>query len=425
MLHSFFLLTCDGEILIEKHWRGRILRSVVEDFWTSYVTKVDSTADVPPVVCTSKYYFVHYQHNELTFLAVLVNETPALMVLELLQQMSAVFSSYFNDNLCVDAIKENFSVVFHLLDEMVDHGVPICTDASLLKERVPPSTMISRVRAAVGAEKKGENETFVMDGAATSWRKPGIRYSANEILFDIVEELDAIVDSDGSVVMADVRGRLEAVSRLSGMPDVALVWANPEVLDDAAIHPCVQHLKYEQDRSLSFTPPDGSCVLMTYHHTLPRTFTTPFYVRPQITFHKDEGRVNVLVGMKSGLAYAPSDKTSIVQKMEVTVPLPKSAEGVRIETTQGTHTYNTLTRVITWCVGAVSTGQSPSLTAIVQMPSDSDVTGCGEGVGVKFRLPGVALSGLKVESVNIYREKYKAYKGIKYTSTSGKLVVRT
>jgi AP-3 complex subunit mu len=432
MIHSFFIMTFDGEILIEKHWRGRVPRSVVEDFWTVYVTKASAIEEVMPVVCTAKYYFVHVITNGLVFLAVLVDDTPVMLVLELLQQMAEVFHSYF-DALGAESVKENFSVVFQLLDEMVDNGVPICTEPSVLKERVPPPTLMSRARLLVGAHQKLDtsSELNVMDGAATmSWRKPGIRYTSNEILFDVLEEVDAIIDSEGSIVMADIRGRLEAMSKLSGMPEVALVWANPEVFDDASIHPCVKHQKYEQDKSLVFTPPDGHFVVMNYHHKVPRGFSMPFYVKPQISFHKDEGRVNVMVGLKGGMAHSTGtskedkEKNSI-QKLEITVPLPKDAEGVRVEVNQGTHTYNATRKVVIWKVGTVSGTQTPSLTATVQMPRDNEASGCGESVSVEFRIQGVTLSGLKVDNVNIYNEKYKAYKGVKYVTMSGKFTVRT
>lgn len=46
------------------------------------------------------------------------------------------------------------------------------------------------------------------------WRKSGAKYSNNEIYFDIVEELDSIIDSNGQSVMLEVHGNIE-VSQIS------------------------------------------------------------------------------------------------------------------------------------------------------------------------------------------------------------------
>jgi len=433
MLQSFFIMTFDGEILIEKHWRGRIPRMIVEDWWTVYVNKATSIEEVLPVIATSKYYFVHIITNGLVFVAVLVQDTQIMIVLELLQQMSEVFVSYF-ETLSADTVKENFSIVFCLLDEMVDNGVPICTEPSVLRERVPPPTFMSRARAFVGVTaKKDDDKIGVIDGAAsTTWRKPNIRYTSNEILFDIIEEVDAIIDSEGSIVMADIRGNVEAIVKLSGMPEVILSWANPEVFDDASIHPCVKHQKYEQDKSLVFTPPDGQFTVMSYHHQCNRSFTLPFYVKPQVSFNKDEGRVNVMVGLKSGIPVGKakeatdSDKKQEIQKMEVTIPLPKETEGVRVDVNQGSYQYDAAKKQIIWKIGSVSGEATPSLSAVIQMPKEGQSSsGTGESVSVSFRMQGMTLSGLKVDNVNIYNEKYKAYKGVKYISKSGKFTVRT
>jgi hypothetical protein len=48
------------------------------------------------------------------------------------------------------------------------------------------------------------------------WRKAGVKYTRNEILFDIVEEMDAIVDSTGKAVSCEAHGTIHANSHLSG-----------------------------------------------------------------------------------------------------------------------------------------------------------------------------------------------------------------
>jgi AP-3 complex subunit mu len=68
-LKSLFILTSNGDVLIEKHWRGLVSRSVADHFW-SEVTHATSHEEVPPVLPHAKGSLVHIQHKGLFFLAV-------------------------------------------------------------------------------------------------------------------------------------------------------------------------------------------------------------------------------------------------------------------------------------------------------------------------------------------------------------------
>jgi AP-3 complex subunit mu len=38
------------------------------------------------------------------------------------------------------------------------------------------------------------------------WRRSGVKYTNNEAYFDVIEEIDAIIDKSGSVVFAEIQG---------------------------------------------------------------------------------------------------------------------------------------------------------------------------------------------------------------------------
>ncbi len=72
-----------------------------------------------------------------------------------------------------------------------------------------------------------------------------------------MEEIDAIMDSSGHMISCEVNGVIEGNSRLSGIPDLTMVFTDPSVLDDCSFHPCVRYQRYERERVISFVPPDG------------------------------------------------------------------------------------------------------------------------------------------------------------------------
>lgn len=38
------------------------------------------------------------------------------------------------------------------------------------------------------------------------WRRQGIKYTNNEAYFDCIEEIDAIIDKNGSTIMCEIQG---------------------------------------------------------------------------------------------------------------------------------------------------------------------------------------------------------------------------
>lgn len=38
------------------------------------------------------------------------------------------------------------------------------------------------------------------------WRRTNVKYTNNEAYFDVIEEIDAIIDKSGSVVSAEIQG---------------------------------------------------------------------------------------------------------------------------------------------------------------------------------------------------------------------------
>eukprot|EP01002_Notosolenus_urceolatus_P001096 NODE_1279_length_1493_cov_5.801939_g1063_i0.p1 GENE.NODE_1279_length_1493_cov_5.801939_g1063_i0~~NODE_1279_length_1493_cov_5.801939_g1063_i0.p1 ORF type:complete len:450 (+),score=110.02 NODE_1279_length_1493_cov_5.801939_g1063_i0:72-1421(+) len=446
-LHSLFILNRLGEVLIEKHWRGKIARSVAEDFWTTYVTKASAPTEVLPVLQHGKYYLIHYICEDLTFLAALTAEAPPLMTLSLLERITQTFKLYFNAHCNEESIKENFVTVYQLLAEMVDNGYPVTTEPSVLKDLVPPPTFLNKAQSIVDRVREsseasssassdmGKGRKFGANiSSDVMWRKRGVQYSNNEIFFDLVEELDAIFDVNGQIVESKIYGSIECNSRLSGMPDVHVSFLNPSILDDCAFHPCVRYAKYEQDRSLSFIPPDGHFSLMTYR--VAYNGNVPFYVKPTVSINPgaDGGRIGLMVGTKPGEGLGEQG----VQDVVVTITLPRNASAPRFEmpgSSSGPHAkVNPTTNTLRWEVGRVTPNRTPSMTVIFSMPSvsaDDDkafssmMEGYDPACMVDFKLPMTALSGLRIESVHCANEKYKPYKGVRAITRAGQFHVRT
>ena len=47
------------------------------------------------------------------------------------------------------------------------------------------------------------------------WRRAGVKYANNEAYFDVIEEIDAILDKNGSTVMCEIQGYVSHLCCLS------------------------------------------------------------------------------------------------------------------------------------------------------------------------------------------------------------------
>lgn len=72
-------------------------------------------------------------------------------MIEFLHRVLEIMGDYFGGNVDESAIKESFSLVYQLLEEMMDNGHPLTTEPNALKAMIrPPTTFVRMVTAATG-----------------------------------------------------------------------------------------------------------------------------------------------------------------------------------------------------------------------------------------------------------------------------------
>ncbi|CAI5714363.1 unnamed protein product [Hyaloperonospora brassicae] len=425
MIQSMFILTTTGEVIIEKHWRGLTNRNVC-DFFMEEVNKYREREDVPPIITTSKYYLVSTFRDDLFVLAVVTNEVSPLFVIEFLHRVLAVFRDYFG-NFDENAIKDNFSTVYQLLEEMLDNGYPLTTEPNALKAMVAPPSTANRIAAMVSGKSRVSNT--LPDGAISNipWRKSGVRYTQNEIYFDIVEEIDAIVDVSGCMISCEVNGSIQSNSRLSGVPDLTMVFTDPSVIDDCSFHPCVRYSRYERERVISFVPPDGQFELMQYRVQV-KDLVPPVYCQPQITYNdKGGGTLDLVIGTRGMPSLNSNARRNLqVEDLTVHVTFPKSVRTVDVNTEFGTCLFDEPSKTVRWNVGKLGKKVlNPSLRGNIILHQSAAVPDEKPIVLLGFKVPMSTVSGLNVETLLITNEKYKPYKGVRTMTKAGRFQIRT
>ena len=473
-MNSLFILSPTGEVLIERHFRGVTSRSVCDFFWdrasvsvnhhgglsttTSLLTNEEQQLLLPlhdsvlPVMEVPEsdhgtVYIVSILRDGLSYWAVLPAEVSPLMILEFLHRVADIFVDYFGFPADESAVKDNFSTVYQLLEEMVDYGWPLTTEPNALKAMIRPPSVMSKLQSVVFSNTTVSDELPRGTISNMPWRAAGVSYTQNEIYMDIVEEVDAIVDAvSGNLISSDVSGSIQCQSHLSGIPDLLLTFKDPDLIDDCSFHPCVRYQRYERDQVVSFVPPDGNFELMKYSITAARrsNFSPPLECQSQWSVHTNDDKessarltVQVRVKALSSLMSSSSrkDMRTVMEDVAVTIPFSKQVRTASFETSTGSIVYDEAGKIAKWTLGKLADDPSAmraQLTANVKLnkynrldnSDDEEEEIQSPNLSLHWKIPLTSVSGLTVSGLSLAGEAYRPYKGVRNITKSGLYQVR-
>jgi AP-1 complex subunit mu len=98
-----------------------------------------------------------------------------------------------------ESIRDNFVIIYELLDEMMDFGFPQTTESKILQEYVAVTFKwaIAHRRFRYITQESHKLEIQVRPPPtvtnAVSWRSEGIRYRKNEVFLDVIESVNLLV----------------------------------------------------------------------------------------------------------------------------------------------------------------------------------------------------------------------------------------
>jgi len=383
-------------------------------------------------------------------LAIVTQEEAPLAIFELLDRVYQVLLRYLGE-VNEDTLRSNFSMVYLLISEMIDSGLPFTMELNSLESIIAPPSAIGKVVQAVSGsntqvlsdvppETMGQNSTL---GAITNalgagtqthigsasaevwWRRQNVVYASNEIYVDIVESVDCIVSATGHIVSGGINGDIQVNSKLSGLPEVLLTLRNPGVLQNVSFHPCVRLHRYERDNALSFIPPDGEFTLASYW--IPDTsLNLPFYFKVSLNYHAEHGKLQISANPK--MAMAMQHKQMLIDKFCVNVRLPHSISSATLSTRNGNIRFDEETKVVVWHIGKL-TVLDDEYTAdgtlnyatdpkdgTPQIPDEEKST-----AQLAFVIKGWAISGIRLDACEVSGTQYNPYRASRYTTTSGKM----
>ncbi|CDR94446.1 mu1 adaptin, putative [Babesia bigemina] len=434
-ISGIYILDNKGRMMINRTYKDDVLANIPESFYNNVLLQEPNA--VRPVYHCDGSTFCWILHSDMYFLAAASANYNVTMVLSFLYRFVKVLEGYFK-NLMEDRIRENFVIIYELLDEMLDNGYPQATEVSVLRECIRNRYHQMTIDAV-------KPPTAMTN--AVSWRREGIKHKKNEIFLDVVESLDIVVSASGAVLRSEIRGCLKMKSYLSGMPQLYLGFndktvfdmaagrdlaafggagfnRNPQMktveLEDVKFHQCVQLEKFESDRTISFIPPDGEFELMTYRLNCP---VKPLFWCDIMVNNKSTTRIEFTVR-----AVSQFKSKTIANNVEFHVPVPPDVKDPNFKTTIGSGKYVPDRDAIIWAIKEFQGEKEFVLSASFGLPSVSDDNRnafAKNPVKVSFEIPYFTVSGISVKHLRITEScGYQALPWIRYITQNGDYQIR-
>lgn len=438
MISGLFVFSHKGDAIISRTYRDDITSSVQDAFKVNIIHS--RTGVRSPINCIAKKHYFHVYKNNLYLVAVTCQNANACMIFEFLRKFLELCNAYFGtfDEMNV---KNNFSIIYELLDEVLDNGYPQSTDAESLK-------IITEEASKKGASIEDMKEIASQITGQIGWRRAGIKYKRHEVYLDVVEKVNCLISPSGQPLNSFVAGAIQMKCHLSGMPqckfginDKLVPGAkkaddaadtkkgkkkkankNPIALDDLNFHQCVKLSKFDNNRSISFVPPDGEFDLVKYRTT--SDVHLPFTVTPMIQEFKGANKMNMTINIKGDF-----ESKYMATAVIVTVPIPTTASKVSVSSKSGKAKYKAGQNNVIWKMKTFSGGKSTSCEVSIDLlPATGKSKWTRPPISLSFEAP-FACSGLQVKYLIVAEPKLgyddsTVLKWVRYLSSAGEYEAR-
>ncbi|KAF9914613.1 AP-1 complex subunit mu-1 [Lobosporangium transversale] len=420
---AIFILDLKGKVLISRNYRGDIPMSAVEKFLPLVLEAEEESQAPAPCFTDDGINYLYIRHNNLFLLAITRKNSNATTVMLFLHTIAEVLTEYFKE-LEEESIRDNFVIIYELLDEMMDFGYPQTTESKILQEYI--------TQDAYKLEVQVRPPMAVTN--AVSWRSEGIRYRKNEVFLDVVESVNLLVNANGNVLRSEILGAIKMKVFLSGMPELRL-GLNDKVMfestgraptkgksiemEDVKFHQCVRLSKFENDRTISFIPPDGEFDLMTYRLN---TQVKPLIWVEALVENYTGSRVEYLIRAK-----AQFKRRSSANNVEIHIPVPEDADTPKFRSGIGSVQYVPEKACVIWKIKQFQGGKEFSMRAHFGLPSVKNLEDADKRppMSIKFEIPYFTTSGIQVRYLKIQeRSGYAALPWVRYITQNGDYQMR-
>ncbi|EER27380.1 AP-2 adaptor complex subunit mu [Coccidioides immitis RS] len=431
MLSGILIFNQKGENLIFRAFRNDCRPRLADIFRIQVISNAQVRS---PILTLGSTTFSHVKHENIYLVAVTKSNANAALVFEFLYRLVLLGKGYFG-KFDEEAVKNNFVLIYELLDEILDFGYPQNTETDTLKMYITTEG----VKSSLTKSPTDSSRITMQATGALSWRRSDIKYRKNEAFVDVIEDVNLLMSATGTVLRADVNGQIIMRAYLSGTPECKFglndrllldgdeasgraratrAAAGSVTLEDCQFHQCVRLGRFDADRIISFVPPDGEFELMRYRAT--ENVNLPFKVHPIV---REIGTTKVEYSIAIKANYG---NKLFATNVVIRIPTPLNAAKVSERTTQGRAKYEPEHNNIVWKIARFSGQSEYVLTAEATLTSTTSQKAWSRPpLSLSFNLLMFTSSGLLVRYLKVFeKNNYSSVKWVRYMTRAGSYEIR-
>ncbi|KAJ7102917.1 clathrin adaptor mu subunit [Mycena epipterygia] len=413
------ILDLKGKTLIQRSYRDDVPPSSIEQFMPLILDMEEEGRQITPCFSSKGVNYIHVRHSNLYLLALSRRNSNAAEIIVFLHRFVQVLIEYFKE-LEEESIRDNFVIIYELMDEMIDFGVPQTTESKTLQEYITQESHELQIQVRPPSELT----------QAVSWRPEGLRYKKNEVFLDVIESVNILVNAAGDVVRSEILGVIKMRCYLSGMPELRLGLNDKGTfestgragkaieMEDMKFHQCVRLARFVNNRTISFIPPDGESELMSYR--LATVVKPVIWVEASVESFSGS-RVVYMVKV-----IAQFKRKSTANNVEICVPVADDADTPKfratIQVSTGKVDYVPAQSAFVWKIKQLAGGKESMLRAQFGLPSvknEQDTQKRGP-ITVKYEIPYFTVSGIQVRYLKVVEKSgYQAVPWVRYITQNG------
>jgi len=420
------VLNQKGDIMISRQYRDDVSRAAADSFRLQVIAAKE-TGTQAPVKRIENCSFLYTRHFNMYFVALTRSNVNPALVFEYIFQFIRILKAYLGDEFDENSMRNNMTLIYELMDETMDFGYPQNCAVDVLRLYIN----LGNVRPQ--DEPEPSQLTSQITGAI-DWRREGIRHKKNEVYIDVLESVNLLLSSTGSILRNEVTGQVQMNTKLTGMPECKFGLNDKLVIeqetnqnrrngveiDDCTFHRCVRLGKFDADRTITFIPPDGEFELMRYRVT--DNINLPFRVIPAV--QEETGQNRVSMNLK---VIANFSEKLFATHVVIKIPVPKNTAKAKIKNSFGRAKYEPEQQAIVWRVKRFPGKHECLLQATIDLiPTVRNKVWNRQPINLEFQVPMFTASGVHVRFLRVYdKSGYHTNRWVRYITKAGGYSVRS
>ncbi|KAL2350548.1 Mu homology domain-containing protein [Cryomyces antarcticus] len=409
MLSGILIFNQKGENLIFRAFRNDCRPRLADVFRIQVISNAQVRS---PILTLGSTTFSHVKHENIYLVAVTKSNANAALVFEFLYRLIGLGKAYFG-KFDEEAVKNNFVLVYELLDEILDFGYPQNTETDTLKMYITTE--------GVKSERTMEDSSKITMQAtgALSWRRADIKYRKNEAFVDVIEDVNLLMSATGTILRADVNGQVVMRAYLSGTPECKFGLNDRLTLgEDSITVPSGNRAGTKATKAAAGSVTLEDC---QFHQCVKlENVNLPFKVHA-IVNEVGKTKVEYSIAIRSNYG-SKLFATNVV----VRIPTPLNTARITERTSQGKAKYEPEQNNIVWKIPRF-TGQSEFvLSAEATLTSMTNQKAWSRPpLSLNFSLLMFTSSGLLVRYLKVFeKSNYSSVKWVRYMTRAGSYEIR-